>query len=178
MKTKTIFRKAAFTILSVMLFTACSKTGPQGPAGPKGDKGDTGAKGATGTANVMYSDWINFTSKQNSITGYYEADIATPKITRAVLDKEVILVYVADQAANEINQLDAAGGDPADPNSYFWITHDVWVGKITLVGNWWLKNNQKLRYIIIPGGVHLRTSNPLPDPKDYHAVCKYYGIPE
>ena len=37
------------------------------------------------------------------------------------------------------------------------------------------------RYIIIPGGVHARhaaSTLPLPDLKDYHAVCKYYGIAE
>lgn len=36
----------------------------------------------------------------------------------------------------------------------------------------------RFRYILIPGGVHLRRSAPPPDVKNYKATCEYYGIPE
>jgi hypothetical protein len=39
-------------------------------------------------------------------------------------------------------------------------------------------NRYRFRYILIPGGTHLRRSSPPPDPEDYKATCAYYDIPE
>jgi hypothetical protein len=39
-------------------------------------------------------------------------------------------------------------------------------------------NRYRVRYMLIPGGIHLRRSSPPPDPKNYKATCEYYGIPE
>lgn len=109
MKTKTIFRKAAVIILSVMLFTACSKTGPQGPAGPKGEqgeKGDKGDKGTQGNANVkVYTKVISgakWPTVGISSNGYSELKCNAPNVlTSDVINNWTTLVYVNTSDFNQ-----------------------------------------------------------------------------
>lgn len=47
-----------------------------------------------------------------------------------------------------------------------------------LLTNQFQGSNNTFRYVLIPGGIHLRKSSSPPATKDYKATCKYYGIPE
>lgn len=175
---KTI-KKLVYVLFAVaFLFAACSKEGPQGPKGDKGAtgprgatgaKGDRGPKGATGTANIIYSSWLSVDLKSGIYAGLYYAKISAPKITQSILDKGVMKVYVS--SGNEVYEI---------PNSFFDGLYPVFsVGYLELFSpaDWDTFSGYKFRYVLIPGGTTARKNMPV-DYNDYHAVCKYYGIPE
>lgn len=85
----------------VILFTACTKDGPEGPAGPAGPQGPAGPAGANGpmgepgTANVIYSDWLNVTYEPASEdSSVWIADVAAPKLDSLILNKGEMKVYL------------------------------------------------------------------------------------
>lgn len=204
MKTKRMLSVLLCTVL-ITLFS-CSKEGPQGPAGPQGEQGTqgvagsqgakgeqgatgatgpqgatgaTGAQGPAGTANVIYSNWITITASQwtGLGTATITTDISAPKLTADIRDHGVVLVYhMYGSVARMLPYAYTTIGDHLD---FTYI-----IGKITIrdyhqdgsVINTFA--NVQFRYVLIPGGVAARKSSPLPDYSDYHAVCRYYGIPE
>lgn len=173
-------------ILSALFLTtlllSCEKEGPPGTAGeqgprgemgatgPKGDKGAAGPKGATGTVNVIYSPWLDVTFVK---LAKWQAIIATPKITKAILDKGLVLVYFKSNS-------DTA---PLRKLNYFYendfLIQTVFEGKIVLVSN---QNYSApayiFRYVIIPGGVLASASLKNVDLKDFTAVAKALNIPD
>src|SRR3954470_2029129 len=56
-------------------------------------KGDTGPKGDTGVANAIYSPWFDVTMNSQGDTIFYK-DIDAPKLTKDILDKGSIKVYI------------------------------------------------------------------------------------
>lgn len=203
MKQATIlFRKTTLIAVLMLLFTACSKTGPTGPKGPKGDngspgatgakgaagpKGDTGAKGPEGNANVkVYTKDISsaaWTTIGVYNSGYLELKITAPNVlTEDVVDNWVVLVYVN---TSDFNQSGWALL-PYYTNRNIRVTADIYTGYLLIdrdqngapnTQSWFNKVKLVLIKPSVTGSIS-RTSAPLPDFKDYHAVCKYYGIPE
>lgn len=193
MKTSSMIRKVVIIILSAVLFTACSKTGPagpqgeQGPKGDKGDKGATGLKGPTGNANVkVYTEDISgakWTTVGLSSNGYLELKIDAPNIlTSDVVSNWVVLVYVN---TSDFNQSGWALL-PYYTNRNIRVTADIYIGYFLLDRDQDGEPNtqswcNKVKLVLIKpssSGSINRSSNPLPDFKNYSAVCKYYGIPE
>jgi hypothetical protein len=186
-----VYQLFLLAIITCFMSISCSKEGPagpagsQGPAGPtgpagtNGTNGGTGPTGATGTANVQYSDWIpvglaSWTSISNS---QKQNTLNAPAITTAILDKGNVYVYFRSQGTTTVYIL------PLTVVSNLHLTFTLDPGKITIdlfstvnagvgIGNY------EFRYVIVPGGTHVRQSQQAVDMKNYEAVVKYYGIPE
>jgi hypothetical protein len=195
MKTKNYCLILMTALMLSVGFTSCGKQGDPGPQGEKGDTGaagadgtngtngakgtagdpgatgDTGAKGATGTANVIYSDWITPPSyTMTTVFGlkHFDADITAAKITQAVLDNGVVLVFGKLNGYNPVIwPTDQVSEMPISVNYIEGTTTyedvlsaNVVLGKITIdfVDNQNLysgiSNAHQFRYVIIPGGVH------------------------
>lgn len=208
MKTVAFFRQVIVTVLALLLFTACSKTGPAGPvgpagpagsagsagpkgatgaAGPAGPKGATGAKGAQGNANVkVYTKDISaakWTIIGTSTSGYLELKIDAPSVLTAdVVQNWVTLVYVN---TSDFNQ-NGWALLPYYSDRDIRVSADIYVGYLLIdrdqdgepsTQSWF----NKVKLVLIKpssSGSISRTSAPLPDFKDYRAVCRYYGIRE
>ncbi len=195
--------KGLITSCLALLFAACTKEGPAGPPGPagpvgetgqqgpkgdkgpKGDQGPKGDKGATGNANVKaytvdITDSI-WTVVGSVASGYLQLQINAPKVlTTDVVNNWVNLVYV--------NTSDFASWAllPYYTERGIRVTASISTGKM------WLKRDQNgmastqswfhfVRLVCIKpstSGSLARAAGPLPDFKDYHAVCRYYGIAE
>lgn len=120
MKTQQAIRKAAAIILSAIIFTACSKEGPQGPAGTQGEqdprgeigpKGEKGEKGDPGNANVKVysfsvaaSQWgQNYSYGDNNIFRAYAIPASQTggiDIRSFFLEGGVVLAYVSSGRDN------------------------------------------------------------------------------
>lgn len=195
-------KKAAYVIFVLTcLLASCSKEGPQGPEGPrgeqgakgpqgaqgpKGEKGDTGPKGDkgnTGTANVMFSDWFKVPSSDwNGLgTNIASVDISVPKITKNNLDNITVLVYI--KLNTFITSMPFTTLSDGAQFAYIYgyqtgaIRLQVSVANSTPIGAD-LVTDLEFRYVLIPGGIHLRKTSPSPDYKNYRNVCRYYDIPE
>ena len=130
-----------------------------------------GAKGDPGTANVIYSDWYTPTTyTQTTIFGTknFATDIAATKITQAILDKGVVVVYGKLNGYNpiiwptdQVSQLPIGISymNGTTPNLDTWSALCT-VGnvRITLTSSinayGSISNAHQFRYVIIPGGVH------------------------
>jgi hypothetical protein len=137
-------------------------------------KGDTGPKGDTGVANAIYSAWITPTFEGavlNSGDTVGVATITAPKITKDVLDKATIKVYVNLGSATEPNIYPIPY---LNPISFIWINVDFEVGKINLTSN--IDATAPYRYIIVTGSVPAARSALNWD--NYNAVKEYYKIPD
>jgi hypothetical protein len=135
-------------------------------------KGDTGPKGDTGVANAVYSAWatVNFAAQvvQPGDT-VYTATIDAPAITKDVLDKGTIHVYV---------NLNTAAAPDIFPLPYFdggaIINPDFEIGKINLISN--VPATAPYRYIIITGSVPAGRLATNVDWKSYPSVQAFYGL--
>jgi hypothetical protein len=156
--------------------------GPGGGAGPVGPAGPTGSTGPTGIANVIYSGWVyasGFTDAaidhSNLAVGYVKA----PGITTTILNAGTVLIYMTyGGGAFPLPYTSHAGGKPGTINfipmpGKILITRFAHDNSNSVV----LSTILQYRYIIIPGGVLVRTTTPPPDRTNYKAVCDYYGIP-
>lgn len=83
--------------------------GPQGPEGPEGPKGD---KGDEGTANVIYSDWTEFTTDTTWSDSLAEFGITYRKywveatqVDSTIMNEGVVNVYIDFFADNGIQDL-------------------------------------------------------------------------
>jgi hypothetical protein len=144
-------------------------------------KGDTGPKGDTGVANMIYSAWqdVSYTRQVPSPGDtIYVAAIPAPKMTKDVLDKDEIKVY--------INFGTAADPDIA-PIPYFdggvIINPDFEVGSINLVSNvnagtQTSAGNKyfQYRYILITGSVPARRDASFWN--NYAEVQRAFNIPD
>lgn len=172
--------------------------GDRGPVGATGARGPQGEKGDPGTANVIYSDWIKPTNSSWNITNTARSktmDISVPDFTDEIRKHGLVMVYYQTNNGSTfpLPYVTQRWLDGRTAKLYsFYMYHD---GKLRIKINSYDidlepddylydpfpaggAKHARFRYVIIPGGVHARTSMPLPDLKDYHAVCEYYGIPE
>ncbi|WP_428327470.1 hypothetical protein [Mucilaginibacter sp.] len=169
---------------------ATGATGANGTAGTNGTNGATGATGATGTANVIYSDWVTpaaYTKTTLFNTYHFTYDIAAAKITQAILDNGVVLVYAKLNGyistiwpTNQVSEL------PIIINYLQGTTPeiDTW-SALSTVGNvridvtnnnnvyGSISNQHSFRYVIIPGGVKASSSINF---KDYNQVKATFHI--
>ncbi|MES1226548.1 MAG: hypothetical protein ABUT20_64330 [Bacteroidota bacterium] len=125
---------AAFSPLA---FVGCKKgdTGPQGPAGPD---------------SVMYSAWITLATQFNSTDSLYEQAITAPALTSAILDKGVVLSYIAIPPQSGT---DTAFFSISEANSLLSpISQALFVGEIDLYS---VEDYSGLlyRYVLIPGTI-------------------------
>ncbi len=204
---KSIINFSLAAALTIFLLS-CSKTGDVGPAGatgPGGPAGPAGPAGPVGNANVKVdtftlatNQWVNAaiyyvgTSALVS-TGYVSKyyDRAVPRLTAEFMQAGLVLIYFSSQP-----DLNTAVYSPM-PFSFtngfggyaLNLAYEATVGKLRL--HFFLNkvyddppsistyNVPKYRFkvITIEGSISGRVGTP-PDPKDYKAVCKYYGIEE
>lgn len=163
-------------------------TGPQGEMGPPGQQGP---QGQDGTANVIYSEWFNFTlenwtdsfSLQGQTRREYPVDV--PQIDENILERGTVMVYVRGFGNNQ-------GVRPLPIiQPIFIITRDAVLnfrfdlGKIHLefyniiertIDPGRIGPTRQFRYIIIPGGVPAKAIEGHPDLNNYHEVMEYFGI--
>jgi len=183
------------TCVLILFSVACTKEGPQGPpgpqgnAGPNGPAGPSGGTGATGTANVIYSDWFEFTASDWADTTLpltpnrvRRAIKVAPGITEAVINQGLILSYFRRSPTEGVIPMPFlfnSGG-----SYHFYNLFDV--GKIIYAlvnrsGNASGSFNAQFRYIIIPGGVSggRLTGDAVVDIQtlSYEEVLKIYKIP-
>jgi hypothetical protein len=164
----------SFLLIASVFFFSCTKEGAQGPAGPAGATGatgaagatgTTGATGATGTANVIYSNWATLTFAGSGSS--WSAQITAPGVTQDIMDNGVVRTYFKfGSSVYEGTYSNLSNGH----SLYQYLN----VGSINLVATF--NATYPWRYVIIPGGVASRKIQP--DFNDYHAVCKFYNIPE
>lgn len=149
--------KRYFFVGLILVFVACSKTGPAGPAGSQGAQGAAGAAGSTGAtgpqgpkgnANVMVDTftlvntqwiWNSQYSLETSpgsyteyFTRYYTATI--PALTQGVLDSGLVLAYmVPNPLANTANwaPLPFEFLDGSD-NFYYYFAFQTYLGQVEL----------------------------------------------
>ena len=167
-------KKIKFILLAAVsiLAVACGTEGPQGPAG---------TNGTDGNANVMYSDWFTSGTWTGGGTTYGYFDKAASQITQTVLDNGVVLAYAKLTA-------DGTTVRPLPITTSSGATTVIWNYTLTAVGNirfdftsvsaatWNPSPDNQFRYIVIPGGTHLRLSKPLRE-MTYEAVCDMFNIP-
>jgi len=179
-------------------------TGATGTAGAKGDKGDpgvagpagaagatgaTGPAGATGTANVIYSDWYQpATYTSTTLFGriHLDADISATKITQAIVDNGVVLVfgkmlgYVSTLwPVTQVSEMPIVVNYVIGSTQIDTWSANVAVGKITIDftnnNNYYtsISNAHQFRYVIIPGGLKTTSSINL---KNYDQVKAAFHI--
>lgn len=187
---KLTFQIATIAFVAVsMLFTSCSKEGPEGPAGQTGAPGPTGAqgpagakgdKGDAGTANVIYSNWLNVTF-ENGL-----GQINASQLTAAILNSGEMKVYWNLGTADDpfvvqvpcVVPLVLLTDDEEDVDSPdIYIDPYFEIGTIHLASNYNIPNGvNQFRYILIPGGTSARKAGPAVDWNDYNAVKKYLNL--
>jgi hypothetical protein len=194
-------RKNYFMIFIGLLFagvmlagTACEgPEGPEGDPGPQGEQGEPGPQGPQGeegTANVIYSDWITFSSEEwsepHSFFGQtrrdYEVDV--DEMSEEIIYEGTVMVYVRfSPIPDKIMPLPLIGpittgsedqslGFELSPGSLNMFIHNL-ISRDEDPGV--ITDGNEFRYIIIPGGTQAAKSHPL-DYDDYDAVVRYYGI--
>lgn len=188
----TFFTTAAKHFLMFLLLitiASCADDGAPGPKGDKGDTGETGAKGdkgeegpqgPEGTANVMYSDWMEFNWNMTNDRTFKQMAIQEAAITDDFLESGgILLVYL--RASNPNGQIFVTSlpyflgttylyaiasiiPDP-DPNFPEDFISGILLNNVALDGSTTVTTFQdepegvdyEFRYILIPGGT------PLPD---------------
>ncbi|MGN6438324.1 MAG: collagen-like triple helix repeat-containing protein [Agriterribacter sp.] len=193
MKKLTLRSVAALLVATLMLFSSCSKEGPEGPQGPQGAQGPQGTQGPEGdpgTANVIYSDWLDVGYAADTVhdgatidtIGFYTA-IEAPDLDNAILTNGEIKVYVNLGTADEpviapLPYFSIFDGVSIEP-IYYLNTVDLYsnIDASTVLDN---NNNKRrqYRYILIPGGTaaSARKSGVSIDWNDYNAVKKYLNL--
>jgi hypothetical protein len=191
--------KSKMFVLSIgilILFSvACTKEGPQGPPGPQGSQGQpgpagpAGGTGATGTANVIYSDWFEFTASEWADTTLpltpnrvRRAIKLAPGITQNVINQGMILSYFRLSPTEGVIPMPFLFN--SNGSYHFYNLFDV--GKVIYAlvnrsGNASGSFNAQFRYIIIPGGVSggRLSEGAVADHQklSYEEVLKLYKIP-
>jgi hypothetical protein len=143
-------------------------------------KGDTGPKGDTGVANMIYSGWLDVPYvRQVPQPGdtVFVATIPAPKMTKDVIDKGEIKLYInfGTAAAPDISPIPYFDGNVI-------INPDFEVGNINLVSNvnagtQTSAGNKyfQYRYILITGSVPARRATI--NWNNYAEVKEVLGLP-
>jgi hypothetical protein len=162
------------TALGLLILGACS-----------GDDGDTGPAGPPGTANVIYSEWAQFTTawRDTSVDGSALTynDMFAPGLSQEIIDSGTVLGFIRfGNVVCPLPYTSYAGGNTstmsfilAEQHIYFTrFTHDN-SNDIDVGGVYF-------RYILIPGGVldeapKDRWTGGLED-LSYEEICDRFGI--
>lgn len=187
-----MFFPALALLVSAVMFISCTgEDGAIGPAGAKGDTGAKGDKGDAGTANVIYSPWLSFPAITVNTATVKAFTFDAPQITQEVIDKGTILVYGKPASGTTIQPL---------PYVSYWVENGsvvgmidnsinfepqkftfsrVFMGDIKTVPIRFANSTSsffdKIRYVIIPGGVPTGRQAAV-DYNNYEAVKKYYNL--
>lgn len=155
-------------LLAVVLLwlSSCGGTegpvGPVGPAGPQGTIGQVGPQGPAGSANVIYSNWAKagtWTKINQFGTDRFYVDINNvSRLTQAVLDQGVVLVYTKlETENNQVRQLPVRvyAQFTEDNIDFTLMVNRIRVWSIPVRGPATPiqpSPNHEFRYVIIPGG--------------------------
>ncbi|NGP88234.1 collagen-like protein [Fodinibius halophilus] len=145
-----------------------------------------------GTANVMYSSWVNppqWNGSTQTTTKYRYFDISANAMTQDIIDKGIVKVYTNFNTPSVYSLPLAKAGSPGNPNySYFFQLNpqQLRIAYMNPDATGTLPNalgtSSEFRYVLIPGGKHLKTkakAGELPiDLNDYEQVKRYFGIPK
>jgi len=172
----------AITVMALAaLFVACKK-------------GDTGPAGPPGTSNVQYSEWQATTAWRLSSTSAgagkrtYYFDIAETKVTQEILDHGTVLVFmqfVSDpDSAGIVKQLPSIYYNLGGAATQYRFQHGLFPGKIRIIcdviPDGIPANNNKVRYLIIPGGVSVtataRAMAPDYSRMSYEEICRVFHL--
>lgn len=155
------------TALAVSI-TACQKAanGEVGPQGTTGPAGPAGPKGDPGSANVIYSPWNTVTLTGSGTS--YAVFMNAPQITQTVLDQAAVFVYI-NFTTGEYYALPYMDGTRL-------FRSRLYVGRVELTANYATQANQRIRYVIIPGGVSTGRRAAV-DMTNYAAVKAFYNLP-
>lgn len=168
----------AFAVVSCSKDGDPGPAGPAGPGGPAGPAGPQGPKGDTGAANVIYSAWLDVAYDTDADSATWIAEIDAPKLTKDMLSKGEIKVYL---------NLGAADDPFIVPLPYFdgayIINVRLFEATIGLISNANLSTftdqagvkTQQVRYVLIPGGTTARQAAGI-DWNDYQQVKKYLNL--
>lgn len=171
-------------------------TGPRGATGPKGEKGDTGPRGATGPKGEKGDRGLQgYTGAKGS-----PGDDGNANVTQYIINKQIKPVkansgfwwklsidpYIAKNAIFLVFVQRASTWYPVPGDQFQYMSHNtsgntttITIGKPTPSAlSWSGKFSVKIFVIEASETVYFRNSDPLPDFKDYHAVCEYYGLEE
>ena len=116
-------------------------------------------------------------ASQSQTTIVYSSSVTAPKITTAILDSGVVIIYfnLGSTTAMNIVQLDFTDNDlyniyaKLTPGKFYLYSVDEDLSTIFYSGQtyYWY------RYIVIPGGAHLRSAI---NWKDYKQAKAYLGL--
>lgn len=200
-KIRTLLQLVVFAAIAIGISTCNPEDGEVGPPGPQGEQGiqgppgpqgDKGEQGEPGTANVMYTEWINFNnSNWNQVTEYGRVsqlyEIAEERITEEIMSNGVVLIYISLAGAPAPRLLPLTGYVTSSSlEQHIWYRLET--GKITLVfhnlnnttnpGTFGSSNSY--RYIIIPGGTLITKNLVNLDLKQlsYKEASKLLGVGE
>jgi hypothetical protein len=191
------------TSLFIMLsFTSCSKRGDQGPAGlagpegPAGPVGSQGPQGVTSNGNVIVYNYGLSPFVNTGVLNYSITNISKGKV-----DSSLILAYaliyggggsldlwypipgVLYYAFNSINLETRYEFQQTNtsPSTYTMTVRLYNVGTTNPPPSIYSIGFSKFKIIVVPASTILaggRQSAPPVNFSDYHAVCKYFNIPE
>lgn len=179
---------------------ATGATGPRGATGTTGAKGD---KGDPGNANVFYTEWTKrsgwsaraaSTSENAEGSIYSNIIVANEWSVSNLTSESAVMVYVRRPTSKSDahiipDRFYEYGGSKSGTVLFRYHYSQSWLTIYCLLvdGTWdyngYMKNTympaMEWRVFIIRGSSKVaRSSSPLPDKSDYHAVCEYYSIPE
>ncbi|MEN7547580.1 hypothetical protein AAG747_06665 [Rapidithrix thailandica] len=180
--------------LMIGCIVSCTKegdVGPQGPPGDQGAQGDQGDQGERGTANVIYSDWINFDAqKWSDPTDFFGQnrriyEIDEDSISEDILNVGVVSVYVKfGGTSNNIQPLPITQAITLIKAQS--LIHYLKLNQIVLAfyneddtndpGT--IGPGNSYRYVIIPGEIPSSGRIEEVDLSDYEAVKEYYNLPD
>ena len=166
--------KTTIAILAIAIFSiSCSKP----------EDGAIGPVGATGTANVMYSNWASApTATATTIDGTNgnTTSIAATQLSQEILDKGTVLVYGKfSSTIFPLPYVSYAGGSP-NTLTFFPELNNIKLFRFKHDGSGGVSipTSLQFRYILIPGGVSAKTSQPNYKLMSYSEVCQQLNIRE
>lgn len=146
-------------ITAMLIFLSCTKEGPVGPQGDAGPQGPQGAQGPAGTANVIYSNWVSFQgAPRDTLIDNSKlkcVNIATPKLTQALVDNAAVLVYMRFNTTVWPLPYTGYAGLKASTVSFLPLPGNIIITRFTHdnSGSVGFSSVLQFRYILIPGGV-------------------------
>lgn len=155
------------------------ETGEQGEKGDQGDKGDQGEKGDPGTANVIYSDWIDFDLGTTPRT-FSRFDIVNEVFTSEVVNTGSVLVYSRAEVDGDVAvQLPLALGNKS---YYFGVLAEdnilAIIGRSINGDPELFDELDQVRYVIIPGGIPVGGRQKGYASMTYEEITALFNIPD
>ena len=203
------------SLVALLIFMGCAEDGDPGPQGdpgtpgaqgaqgPQGEPGEQGPEGPAGTANVIYSDWMDFDWNVYDETSYKQKQIEEPAITEDFLNNggvvlsylkgsspEVTLTTVQLPFNNGYESLTVQTAILPAPLPPLTLESGIVVNLNSLDGDPVFDyqddtdEDYDFRYILIPGGINIadaetsRSGSTDWSKYDYETIRKYFNIPD